>query len=106
MPLKEAAMPVAGSHGPSVLDAAGTASALEIGSLKALYEDLWKFTIFGPAAARERLGEAARRLLGIENTLRPAGAGQSPGRVSGMGRGDGHGDPAGPVSHAPGSGGV
>jgi uncharacterized protein len=71
MPLKEAAVPVATRGGVFQLDAPGGGSAEELGSLKGLYEGLWKFTAFGPAEARERLGRAAAELIGRPNEFRP-----------------------------------
>lgn len=76
MPLKEASMPIDGVHGVSSLDAPGSGSVLELLSLKALYEGLWKFTIFGPAEVRARLCAAAESYLGRPSTLtRPAANG-------------------------------
>ena len=71
MPLKEAAVPVATRGGVFALDAPGGGSAQELGSLKGLYEGLWKFTAFGPADARQRLGRAAAELVGRPNEFRP-----------------------------------
>ena len=64
MPLKEASMPVEGARGLLTLDASGSGSDLELASLKALYEGLWKFTVFGPASVRGKLAQAARAAIG------------------------------------------
>lgn len=70
MPLKEASMPVEGSAGLSTLDAPGSESMAELSSLKALYEGLWKFTVFAPAEARWRVGQAAEEVLGRQSVFR------------------------------------
>lgn len=70
MPLKEASMPVLGAAGPSLLDAPGSGSVPELLSLKALYQGLWKFTVFGPADARWRVGRAAEEILGRPSVFR------------------------------------
>lgn len=72
-PLKEAAVPVATRGGVFALDAPGGGSQAEIGSLKGLYEGLWKCTAFGPAAVRQRLGDATAELFGRANEFRPRG---------------------------------
>lgn len=74
MPLKEASVPVATRGGVFALDAPGGGSAEELRSLKGLHAGLWKFTAFGPADARERLGRAAAELIGRPNEYRPPGA--------------------------------
>ena len=74
MPLKEAAVPVATARGVFALDAPGGGGAVEIASLKGLYEGLWKFTVFGPAAARARLTEAAEAWFGRPSEYRPPSA--------------------------------
>lgn len=64
MPLKEAAVPVATARGLFALDAPGGGGAVEIDSLKGLYEGLWKFTVFGPSNARARLAQASAAWFG------------------------------------------
>ncbi|MCL6596589.1 MAG: HD domain-containing protein [Firmicutes bacterium] len=71
LPLKEAAVPVATLHGTFRLDAPGGGAGAEIASLKGLHEGLWKFTVFGPPAARARLAAAAGEWFGRPNEFRP-----------------------------------